>query len=371
MTGWNSRIILAPLAIALVAFAPVEARGTEPMDEVVQASGSTEEQKDVGGWTVDSRVSLNGLLETEAAAGSHRGEDASDVTLATMELGVEASLGKRVGGNLVLLWEEDDTEPVDIDVATIALSGSVIPVGFEIGKLYVPFGVFDSYFVSDPIALELGETRESALVLGYDHERLEVRVGAFNGNLNASGDDDHVDDLVSSVVLTPTECLRISGYWISDIGESDVLEEFLVEALSDSGSGKRTDVSGSLEPVPGKSYQEVAGAGGAFSFGKYDLEMIAEYVTALDDFNADLLGGENTKPQAWNIELARYLTKNVESAIKYEGSDGFPDMPTEQYGLCLGYSLTENCGLFIEYLHGEYENGDERDVATAQVAIEF
>lgn len=35
------------------------------------------------------------------------------------------------------------------------------------GRQYIPFGNFDSHFVTDPLTLLLGETNEGALVGGY------------------------------------------------------------------------------------------------------------------------------------------------------------------------------------------------------------
>ncbi|MEA1947191.1 MAG: hypothetical protein U9N83_07785 [Thermodesulfobacteriota bacterium] len=35
------------------------------------------------------------------------------------------------------------------------------------------------------------------------------------------------------------------------------------------------------------------------------------------------------------------------------------------------FGLFENTSLSLEYLHGEFENDDERDLITTQLAVEF
>jgi hypothetical protein len=46
-------------------------------------------------------------------------------------------------------------------------------------------------------------------------------------------------------------------------------------------------------------------------------------------------------------------------------------LPEDQYGAAVTYGLFENTSLSLEYLHGEFENDDERDLLTTQLAVEF
>ena len=68
------------------------------------------------------RLSISGVIEAEAGYEdrtynnpSKQDEESSDITLATMELGIDADISKYVSGHFLLLWEEDDPEPVDLD----------------------------------------------------------------------------------------------------------------------------------------------------------------------------------------------------------------------------------------------------------------
>lgn len=101
----------------------------------------------------------------------------------------------------------------------------------------------------------------------------------------------------------------------------------------------------------------------------------AEYVTATDEFKPGDLGfdgGRALQPAAWNLELAAALTEAIEVAARCEGSDDLADfLPEIQYGAAVSVGLFEGTGLAFEFLQGELENDDERDVLTTQLAIEF
>ena len=59
-------------------------------------------------------VTLSGAIEVEAAFTDDEREsgETSDITLATVELGVDVNPVKHVSGHVLFLFEEDDTEPV-------------------------------------------------------------------------------------------------------------------------------------------------------------------------------------------------------------------------------------------------------------------
>ena len=100
-----------------------------------------------------------------------------------------------------------------------------------------------------------------------------------------------------------------------------------------------------------------------------------EYLGALDEFEAGELlfdDGKEFQPETWNFELAYAATDRLEVAVKYEGGDDLGDfLPEDQYGAAVTYGLFENTSLALEYLHGEFENDDERDLVTTQLAVEF
>ena len=316
------------------------------------------------------KITLSGVIEAEAYYEDYdydnpatRDEDSSDITLATVELGVDVDITKHVKGHVLFLWEEDDTEPVDVDEGFITLDGEdVVPLYLNVGKLYVPFGNFESHFISDPLTLEVGETRESALTVGYVNEWMEVSVSAFNGDIDETGEDNHIESYVANASFSvPEELISNLGItggvsYISNIADSDNLQD---------------------EIVPPAGIKDYVGGFNAFVslsvMDKFFLE--CEYLGALDEFEAGELSFDNGKefqPETWNFELAYAATDRLEVAVKYEGGDDLGDfLPEDQYGVALTYSMFENTSLALEYLHGKFDNNDEKDLITTQLAIEF
>jgi hypothetical protein len=335
----------------------------------------------LGKWA--DKITLSGLIEAEAYYENYDydgpgedDEDSSDITLATVELGVDVDIIKHVKGHVLFLWEEDDTEPVDVDEGFITLDGEdVVPLYLNVGKLYVPFGNFESHFISDPLTLELGETRESALTVGYVNEWMDVSVSAFNGDVDEIGEDNHIETYVAAASFSvPEEVssnfgIRAGVSYISNIADSDSLKDedddgdkIVGNDYSDDNHGKVKDYVEGLSAFLSISYMD-----------KFFFEF--EYLGALDEFEAGELlfdDGKEFQPETWNFELAYAATDRLELAIKYEGGDDLGDfLPEDQYVAAVTYGLFENTSLALEYLHGEFENDDERDLVTTQLAVEF
>jgi len=323
----------------------------------------------LGDWA--KRISLSGLIEVEAGYEdldfdnpAWSDEDSSDIALATVELGVDVDIATHVKGHVLFLWEEDDTEPVDIDEGIIIIDGEdVIPLYLNAGKMYVPFGKFESHFISDPLTLELAETRESAVKLGFANDTLDLCFGLFNGDIDETGEDNHAETYFAGLTFSLPEetisnlSLLAGASFISNIADSDTLQD-------DDGVGFAT-----IEDY-------VGGVSTFVSLSSMDLFFLEiEYVGATESFEAGELGfddGESYKPSAWNIELAYAVAEGLEIAIKYEGSDDCGDfLPERQFGSAVIYDLFENTSLALEYLYGEFENDDERNLFTCQLAIEF
>jgi len=325
----------------------------------------------LGKWA--DKITLSGVIEAEAGYEDYDyddpgedDEDSSDIALATVELGVDVDIVKHVKGHVLFLWEEDDTEEVVVDEGFITLDGEdVVPLYLNVGKLYVPFGNFESHFISDPLTLELGETRESALTVGYVNEWMDVSVSAFNGDIDETGEDNHIESYVASASFSlPEETvsnlgIRAGVSYISNIADSDGLQDYLDEEY---GVDEIKDYISGWSVFLSVSFMD-------------KLFFEAEYVGATDNFEESDLGldpGVKFEPKTWNFELAYAATDQLEVAVKYEGGDDLGNiLPEDQYGAAVTYGLFKNTSIAFEYLHGEFENDDERDLITTQLAVEF
>ncbi len=325
-------------------------------------------QKEGRNWY--DRVNLSGLVEVEAGYNKTdykdpaiEDEKGSDLDLANVELVFDANIVNhpkgQVNGHVMLKYSDDD---VYIDEGYILLSGTrQLPFYLIAGRQYVPFGHFDSHFISDPQTLVLGETNEGALVAGYrlnGSDVLDISAGAFNGKAREAGDDDTIDSLVASIKANPLPDLSLGVSYISNLASADAFNEAVVD-------------SDNLDSI-------VSGWSAYVSYTFLDRwHLIAEYVGALDEFKAgelyDAADGKQRKPSAWNLELGFSLTDTLEIAARYGGSDDGADfMPESEYGAVVNWTIIENTNLGLEYLHGEFEDDVQKtDSFTAQLAIQF
>ncbi len=308
-------------------------------------------------------VVLSGLLEVEANYETLKKDEGgyehnSDITLATFELGLDVDVIRYLHGHALLLWEEDGTEPIDLDEGIITLGlEEDFPYFLSAGKLYVPFGVFESHMVSDPLTLELGETRESAVLIGMEHDLFVVSAGAFKGDIQKVDRDSRINNLVAGIDFTPIEGLIAGVSYITDIADSEGLTELVPE--------------GTLKKL-------VGGISAYFVFEIGPVTLNGEYLGALDKFeDIPVPAGEETElegrePKAWNFEVAcLFEDMDWEVALRYEGSNDFPEFPIGQGGICLSWGVLPNTTLATEYLYGEFKNNDKRNLTIVQLAFEF
>jgi len=351
-------LLIALAAITVTGIARAEESETV-VDSVAKLYDTLAEKKAPTGIELMPGVTAGVLVEIEATYEDQGENDSSDLRVATFELGIDAALAEGVAGHVLLLYEEDDTDPMDVDEAYIRLGETEdIPPYLQAGRQYLPFGAYVSHLISDPLTLELGEIRETAARAGYANEWVDFSVGAFNGDVDEENDD-HINDVVAAVSVFPAEGIVLGVYWLSDMGDTDGLQDTINEAVEGSED---------VEPI---AYERVAGAGGFLSVAVGNVMLDGEYITALDDFAAGLLGEDELQPLAWNTETAVVVGEQWEFAVRCEGSDEFPGFPELQYGGGASYGFSDYATLAVEYLHGEFDEADDRDLFTAQVAVEF
>ena len=316
---------------------------------------------------IGKHLRVGGLVEVEVGfSEDYDGNDESDIILATMALDIDIDLHKYVKAHILLLWEEDDTEPVDLDEAYMVLGNTeYFPLYLQVGKLYLPFGNFESHMISDPLTLELGESRESAVVLGFEFNGLHASAYTFNGDINENGDDDEIKCFgLNTGYAFENENFNfdIGAGWINSIGDSETLSDTL----------------------PGEIKDYVGGFTAHAIFFWQGLTLIGEYLGATDDFEVTDLefNGAGAKPKTWNIEAG--YTFEIDGhetvvALAYQGSDEAlaVELPEKRYLGTIGLGLIDGLSLALEYAHDEdYDKkdggtGNNAETITVQMALEF
>lgn len=343
-----------------------QAGGSGPAAAVAEGDGSLLQM-------INDHVELSGLIEVEASkARDYADEDTSDVTLATVEIGLDARLSEWSSAHLLLLYEEgEENDHLLVDEGTIVLGNTEkFPLYLTAGKMYLPFGFYETYLVSDPLTLELGEINDSALLLGFEASGFYGSLYAFNGHINEVGEEDEIDTWGASLGYGYEGDgfgFDVGMDWISNIGDTDGLGGYLEDDIG-------------IDVVD--DYVDGFAAHAFFNVGPFGL--IGEYVTALDEFEPAEIAFDNdgAEPEALVFETTytmELFNRETVFALGYQTTDEAMDLglPEVRYLGAVSFALFDHTTLAFEYLHDEdYDRdeggtGEDGNAATMQLAVEF
>lgn len=322
------------------------------------------------GWF--QNVELSGVVEVEANHNdSYTRNSSNDLTLATVEVAISSQVNDWIRADITLLHEEDDTN-LEVDVGTLTIAP---PDGggwfLTTGQFYMPFGAYESNMISDPLTLEIGETRESALQVGFENGPFSGSAYAFNGtNKRNGGDENRIDNWGANLAVAHEVSdvkFSVGAGYINDVGDSDGLQGQINTRL---GSNNVRD------HVSGWTANAMAEAG--------SLVFIGEYLAATDDFEATelLFKGGGAEPKAWNTEVGynfALMGKDSTVAIGYQGTREALDLGLPKRRWLAGFSvdILENTALSFEWAHDkDYSSsdggtGENGNTVTTQLAVEF
>jgi len=304
-----------------------------------------------------AEMEISGVVEVEMGLLSTKDNTSSDLGLATVEIGLDGTIAEGVGVHILMLHEEDDT-PLEIDEGTITLSNVAdIPLSLTAGQMYLPFGKFESNMVSDPLTLEIGETRESTVALGYELDGIYGSFYVFNGN-SENSTDDNASDFGLNLGYT-TNTLDIGVSYLSSFAETDTMQD---------------SVNSAGDNAPG-----AIGIHAIISMGP--VQIIAEYVSAMDKFDAEDFSfeGNDSRPSAYSAEVGytmSFMGKETTLAASVQGTKQAANAELAESRIMLGLSsaLKDNTSLSIEFMNeSDVEGGvgEDTNVITAQIAVAF
>ncbi|UXI04166.1 LbtU family siderophore porin [Photobacterium sp. TY1-4] len=311
------------------------------------------------------QISIGGTLELEASFHHpYIGDASTDLVLATAELGIAADINDWVNGEIIFLYEEDDT-PLEVDVATLYLSPPDAPWYLIAGQFYLPFGVYDTQMISGTLTSDVGETRETAFLAGIAQNNYYASVFLFNGSNKKEGKE-HLNNWGVQLGLnmeTADITFNSELSYINDIGDSDNLQD----VLSSQNVNDYTD--------------------GWNWFGKAESgawTLIGEYTATLSGFESNVLtfNFDGAKPSAWNLELGYHFYLNqfeTTASFGYQGTqESLPlELPEQRLLAALSVNVLDNTAISLEWARDQdYEiaeggTGESADTVTLQLAAEF
>lgn len=356
-------------------------------------------EKDIDAKAVSHQIadnlSIGGVIEVianQSNSDGWSGDTASDITLDTFELGIETTAGDWVSGSILFLYEDADDDNLNVDEAFITIANSeATPFYLSAGRLYVPFGGYETNMISDPVTLTLGETREEVAQAGFELDNgFYGSAYVFNGDAEkAKGDyretDDNVIDNyglnIGYAIENDDFSLDVGMGYINNIATSDTLQDQV------DGNGLCSGDDCVKDYVGGMSFYAVADIG--------DFNLIGEYVSAMDDFEAgeiSRVNGDKLKPAAWNIEGAYNFTlvgKEAKVALGYQKTkDMYLDNETTDFFekawlASMTVAIFENTFVSAEWKHAEGysevkndrraagDKYDDEDMVQVKLSYEF
>jgi hypothetical protein len=322
---------------------------------------------------INDHVELKGLVEVEAGSSEDfNGNDTNDITLATVEVGLDARISGWSQAHLLLLYEEgEEDDHLVIDEGTITFGKlDTFPASLAVGKMYLPFGSSVSNMISDPLPLTLGEINDSAILAGFQASGFYGSLYAGNGDFDERGKDDQLDVWGAGVGFAHEGeefSVDVALDWLNNIGDTNGLGDYL------EGNTSASELD---------EYVEGLAAHILLGYGPFDFT--AGYVRALDRFKAEELvfAGVGAEPRAWSFEAGMtfdLLDKKTIFSLAFQGTDEAQalSLPEERYGTAIRMFVLENTSIAMEYLHDkDYKvsgggTGNNADGVTMQVAAEF
>ncbi len=323
----------------------------------------------IGDEGMMSSWQFSGLMEMQVNAGhDFSGKILSDITVATIELAAQTRINPWVSASIALLYEEDNTEPHEVDAAILTLGNKEDqPYTVTVGRTYVPFGVYDSNMISDPLTLELGETRETLVALNYEQSGFLASVYVFNGDIDRQASN--------------ADSIRQFGmsfsYLLEDANKLVDMEFSYMSNLADSDS-IRTII------MPPSVQDSVPGMSATLTYNYEAWVLVTEYVAALKRFSSGELvyAGDAAKPSAYTIELAHIVNwsgKEYTLAVAQQGTREALalGLPEKRVLLSIGTLIYENLNLRAEWRRDtDYGvsvsgTGNRANMVTLQAAVNF
>ena len=278
------------------------------------ASGGTSERAG-GDW-----LEIGGHVDLDSVHRRPENEDGySNTGISEVGLGLAAAVTDWAAVEAGFLYEHTDlgdrenvpgSEATFLETATLRFGLPDGPWSLTAGQQFLPFGVFDTRMFSEPLTLELGETNEIAVSLGWSSGGLTTTLFGFgkNDDLESAGGVAGYGAALSFTSEREETGLALNLALTSDLSYSANVLGVLADTTGDEGPADR---------IAGLSAHAALRYGGA--------TLIAEYVGALDSYAVREMefAGRGAQPASWLLEAAYDFVaggKNATAALGYQAT---------------------------------------------------
>ncbi len=267
------------------------------------------------------RLIFSGEVEGQTTyTNPYSGPNNTNIDLTDAELDVVAAVDPWLTGYMVMAYDNGSTTAsgnrtnssnLYLDRAFLTLGNlNKFPAYATAGQLYVPFGQYTSYMISDPVTKTLGRIKARALVLGYNQNVGKYDTGITSAIFGFKGDTSTGNNTPSgpSSVNNFGANLEMSqdfGPVTTDVGTSYIYN------IADSDGMQVTGASyGGFVGFDGAStaaqslMHRVPAIDGRASAGYGPFSVISEYVGTLRSFDPTNLSynGHGAHPDAFHVE---------------------------------------------------------------------
>ena len=270
------------------------------------------------------------------------------------------------------LGEKQDvfgSEAAFLETATFRFGPPEGPWSIAAGRQFLPFGVFDTRMISDPLTLEVAETNEISVSLGWSAGGLGTTLFGFakNDGLESANGVGGYGAAVSFSSEREKSGLAFNLALTSDFGYAANMLSLLADTTAHEGP---------VDRIAGLSAHAAARYGAA--------TLIAEYVGALKSYALREIefAGRGAQPASWLLEAAYdfdALGMNATAALGYQATREALalELPARRLLAVLSVQIAEPFTLAVEwgrdrdYAAGNGGSGESYNFLTAQLSWAF
>ncbi|MEM1243845.1 MAG: LbtU family siderophore porin [Pseudomonadota bacterium] len=314
-------------------------------------------------------IEISGKVEGQGTYGrASRRSTRADATLSSAEFDTFAQIDQYVFGYMAFNFDDSQLSPIRTSNSRIFLDRGFITVGdfnrqpwyLSIGQMYVPFGQYTNYILSEPVTEALGRIQTRALSIGIrpmNSNGLFAAVYGFRGNVRTDGRRAGGFDVGIQGKRGQVDG-QLSFSATSNIAESQGMQNNGQDDIPFLGFG--ANIAGN--PPSGLGSERLSKLVPAYDIqGTLDLykySLLAEYVGTFRAFaRQDLtFNGRGARPKALHVELIRHFSlfgRPGNMGLTYGYTDQALSLllPRDRFVAIFNYSYWRNTIESIEIRH--------------------